>query len=140
MNIDWQKSINPIWRQVCGVALIVGGIVSASFYYIEMNTLSKGMITTAPAKSSNIIASPAAPGAATSPSATQETPKNVSGKIKLSTATQAELETLPGIGPSKAMAIIGYRDTYGFKSVNDLSKVKGIGAKTLEQLKPLLDL
>jgi competence protein ComEA len=56
--------------------------------------------------------------------------------VDLNTATQAELETLSGIGPSKAKAIIDYRTTVGpFGSVDDLVNVKGIGDKTLLKIK-----
>lgn len=58
------------------------------------------------------------------------------GKINLNTATQAELETLTGVGPSKALSIIEYREKTGkFQSVEDLKKISGIGDKTFEKLK-----
>ena len=58
------------------------------------------------------------------------------GAVDINTATEAELVTLPGIGPSKAAAIISYRTENGkFKSVEDLKEVAGIGDKTFEQLK-----
>lgn len=54
-------------------------------------------------------------------------------KVHINRADQAELETLNGIGPSKAEAIINYRDEHGpFKTVDDLLNVSGIGEKTLE--------
>ena len=59
------------------------------------------------------------------------------GFININTATQAQLETLPGIGPVKAAAIIAYRQEHGaFSSVDDLVKVSGIGKKTLSDVKP----
>lgn len=55
--------------------------------------------------------------------------------VKVNYATEAELTTLPGIGPSKAQAIINYRDEHGFFSQNeDLLNISGIGEKTLENL------
>jgi len=43
-------------------------------------------------------------------------------------------EALDGIGPSKAAAIVAWRDEHGpFKSVDDLSQIKGLGAATLER-------
>ncbi|MDF2720455.1 MAG: competence ComEA helix-hairpin-helix repeat region domain protein [Paenibacillus sp.] len=61
------------------------------------------------------------------------------GIIDLNRATAADLEKLPGIGPSKANAIIQYRQAQGpFTSVEQLKNVKGIGDKTLETLKPFL--
>ena len=57
------------------------------------------------------------------------------GLININTATTAELESLPGIGPSKAAAIVANRP---FSSIDDLERVPGIGARTLEQLRPLV--
>lgn len=56
--------------------------------------------------------------------------------VNLNTATQAELESLKGVGPAKAKSIIEYREQNGaFQSVDDLKKVKGFGDKTIENLK-----
>ena len=58
------------------------------------------------------------------------------GVININTASQSQLETLPGIGPVKAAAIVAYRQEHGaFKSVEDLVKVSGIGKKTLENIR-----
>ncbi|WP_347939934.1 helix-hairpin-helix domain-containing protein [Peribacillus simplex] len=58
------------------------------------------------------------------------------GLVNLNKATQEDLETLTGIGPSKANAILEYRETVGkFKEVDDLKKVTGIGDKTFERLR-----
>lgn len=59
-----------------------------------------------------------------------------SGQVNLNTATQAELETLTGVGPAKALAIIDYRETTGkFQQIEDLKNISGIGDKTFEKLK-----
>ncbi|HIJ80016.1 MAG: helix-hairpin-helix domain-containing protein [Desulfobulbaceae bacterium] len=56
--------------------------------------------------------------------------------LNINTASTAELETLSGIGATKAQTIVAYRDQHGpFKTVNDLTQVKGIGAKTVERLR-----
>lgn len=56
--------------------------------------------------------------------------------INLNTATQQELESLNGIGPAKAKAIMDYRTKQGpFKTVDELKNVPGIGDKTLEKLR-----
>ncbi|KGA98466.1 competence protein ComE [Alkalihalobacillus alcalophilus ATCC 27647 = CGMCC 1.3604] len=61
------------------------------------------------------------------------------GLINLNTATQAELEQLPGVGPSKAAQIIAYREEHGsFVDIEDLKKVSGFGEKSFEQLKALI--
>jgi len=55
--------------------------------------------------------------------------------VNVNTASQAQLESLPGIGPSKAQAIIEHRTNKGsFKSLQDLDAVPGIGKATLEKL------
>ena len=60
-------------------------------------------------------------------------------KINVNTAPSTELVALPGIGPKKAEAIVLYRQAHGpFATVDDLIQVKGIGAKTLEKLRPLV--
>ena len=61
------------------------------------------------------------------------------GTVNINSATLTELETLPGIGPSKAAAIINYRiESGGFKTIEDIQKVKGIGAVTFANMKELL--
>jgi competence protein ComEA len=63
----------------------------------------------------------------------------VGGKVDLNTATQAQLEELPGIGPTYAEAIIAERQRRGgFTSVNDLRSVHGIGEKRFAELAPLV--
>jgi len=57
-------------------------------------------------------------------------------QIRINYATQSEIESLSGIGPSKAQAIIQYRDEHGFfQTADDLLEVSGIGEKTLENFK-----
>ena len=56
--------------------------------------------------------------------------------VNINTATQTELETLPGIGPSLALKIINYRKENGkFSSSEDIKNVSGIGESKFEQLK-----
>ncbi len=60
-------------------------------------------------------------------------------KIDLNSATQADLESIRGIGPSYAARIIHERDRRGgFRSVDDLLKVRGIGRKLLKKMKPYI--
>lgn len=59
------------------------------------------------------------------------------GVVNVNTATAEELARLPGIGDSKARAILDYRKQRGaFKSVEQLREVKGIGDAALERIRP----
>ncbi len=58
------------------------------------------------------------------------------GPLDINRATAAELERLPGIGPTLARRIVEWRETRGpFRSVEDLLQVPGIGPKTLEGIR-----
>jgi competence protein ComEA len=59
--------------------------------------------------------------------------------VDLNTAAQAELETLPGVGPVTAGKIIAYREANGpFQRIEDIQEVPGIGPATFEGLKDLV--
>lgn len=61
---------------------------------------------------------------------------NKGSKININKATQTELETLTGIGPSTALKIINYRNSNGnFKTVDDIKNVPGIGESKFENIK-----
>jgi competence protein ComEA len=61
------------------------------------------------------------------------------GVVNLNTATVAQLETLPGIGKATAERILEYRQKNGgFKKVEDLMNVRGIGEKSFLKMKPLI--
>ena len=73
--------------------------------------------------------------------ASQEAPPataTVTGTININTATAAELEMLPGVGPSRAEAILTSRKQRVFEKVEDIMRVKGIGRATFRELRPLL--
>lgn len=64
------------------------------------------------------------------PSAAGGDPAASGGKVNINTASAAQLEALPGIGPALAQRIVDYRDKHGpFASPRDLMKVQGIGEK-----------
>jgi competence protein ComEA len=67
-------------------------------------------------------------------------PKSTPGNpIDLNKATAQELQTLPGIGPTLAQRIVEDRESKGdFATVNDLSRIKGIKAKTIEKIAPFV--
>lgn len=63
--------------------------------------------------------------------------KGNENKVNLNTATEADLQTISGIGAKRAADIIAYREANGgFKSVDDLNNVSGIGDKTMESIRP----
>lgn len=63
-------------------------------------------------------------------------PALASAAVDLNRASQAELESLPGIGPAKAEAIMAYRRQHGsFRRIEDLQRVPGFGARTVERLR-----
>lgn len=55
--------------------------------------------------------------------------------VNINTATVEELQSLKGIGKSKAQAIVSYRNEQNFTSIDDIKKVKGIGPKLFESIK-----
>ena len=60
--------------------------------------------------------------------------------LNINTASVDELQTLPNIGETTAQRIIDYRTQHGdFSSVDDIQNVRGIGAKTLEKLRPFIN-
>lgn len=62
----------------------------------------------------------------------------VRGRVNVNTATEAELETLPGIGPALAGRIVEFRSSFGiFRDLSDLLMVRGIGPGKLEAIAPL---
>lgn len=77
-----------------------------------------------------------APSASAAPDAR---PAAAAAAVNVNTATAEELTALPGIGEKRAQAILEIRkEKGGFKSVDELTEVKGIGPANLEKLRPYL--
>ena len=71
---------------------------------------------------------------------TKQTVANKPVLLNINTASVEELQTLPNIGESTAQKIVDYRTQHGnFTSIDALQNVRGIGAKTLEKLRPFVD-
>ena len=76
-------------------------------------------------------------GAGQSPS--QSTPEVSNALVNLNSASAAQLESLPGVGTRTAERILEYRQQHGgFKRIEDLMNVRGIGEKNFLKLKPLI--
>lgn len=72
-----------------------------------------------------------------STSSTPQKRSELSQPVNVNTASAAELEALPGVGPAIAARIIAHRQQQGvFRSLEDLDQVKGLGPKKIEKMKP----
>lgn len=67
------------------------------------------------------------------------TAESISDKININTADATELDKIPSIGPARAADIIAYRESHGgFKTIEEIKNIKGIGDKTFEQMADLI--
>ncbi|MEH1100649.1 ComEA family DNA-binding protein [Micromonospora sp. CPCC 205561] len=81
----------------------------------------------------------APPPPGTAPGGAPGAAPGAGGRLNLNTATLAQLDALPGVGPVLAQRILTHRDQHGgFRSVGDLRQVDGIGDARYEQLKDLV--
>lgn len=100
-----------------------------------------GVKLTVPSKTTAMAATRIAGSEVRSPQKSESPPPAVGATISLNNASEAELDTLPGVGPVTARAILDYRTQMGgFRSVDELVNVKGIGDKKLAKMKPFLRL
>lgn len=130
-------------QRVHDAILMAGGLLEhASTKYINLaERLADGMVIYVPTEEeveemngSMFSYSPDA-GASSNDNSTS------SGKININSASQSELETLPGIGPSRAQQIIAYREQQGaFRQLEDMMNISGIGPKIFEGLKDLIEI
>jgi len=69
----------------------------------------------------------------------QNNTNSISSKININNASKEELQTIPGIGESKADSIIEYRNNNTFTSIDDIKNVKGIGDSLYEKIKDYIE-
>ena len=104
-------------RILVGVALLLAALI-AGYYAFYVPQVTRPVVVTAVSEEAS--SSPAWP-------------------VDLNTADLEALDTLPGVGPVTAQAILDYREENGpFSSVEELENVYGIGEKTLENLRDLV--
>jgi competence protein ComEA len=127
----WQDRIRGAWAGLLALA-VVGALLGAAT--AEAQPRRRG------ARAEQGEAQVSRGEARSRESATAETPAGsaASGVVNLNTATEDELVRLPGIGASKARAIIEARQRNRFRRVEDVLRVRGIGRATLRRLAPML--
>lgn len=123
--------------------LFLGGLLAQNFaargvpfppeIYAEDDARFAALAAASPAAHEHALPQPA-------PEEARRTPAQrlvFTGVLDLNTASATELERLPRVGPALAGRIVAHREANGaFGSVDELRRVKGIGAKTLEVLRP----
>ena len=88
-----------------------------------------------------ILVGRGAPGGGIAAGTSTTVPDPTGALVNLNTATEAQLDTLPGVGPVTAQKILDWRSAHGaFSSVDELLEVDGIGEKTLADLAPHITL
>ena len=129
--------MNALLKSLC-FALVLAPLAATAAPEMPVSPLAPAVpaVPTKPAM-------PASPSVPTMPtkSVMPSTPAMpaATSAIDINSADATLLESLPGIGPAKAKAIVDYRTQNGpFQSTADLEKVPGIGPKTMEQLSPLI--
>ena len=128
VNLKQVSNLSRPGRNAAAIVLAVCGL--ASVYWA-----AKSGSQTAPAQS------PATTEQRNPMSSTPAATTNIrAGILDLNTASAAELELLPGVGPSLAARIVEYREKNGpFKKFDELDKVYGFGPKMLEKIRPLVE-
>ncbi len=124
----------PYDSRVQELIQLAGGFTAEAFVDVVnlAQPLTDGMHVHVPAEGNEQVAIPLV---STPPSTTKSDGQMADGLINLNTATQSQLETLPGVGPSTAEKILVYREDNGpFQSIEAVMDVSGIGPAKFEKM------
>jgi len=120
-------------------AVVLGSACVAGMTWSIVGRVPRPTWTASPGTAPAAATNGASPAEALAGTDSATTAPSLAARVRVNSATQAELEMLPGIGPALAKRIIDHRRQNGpFKTVNALDAVPGIGPRTLERLRPLV--
>lgn len=115
------------WQFFAGGFLL--GVILSGLFLLLLSQMKNPTVTTIIALDATIQSKP---------SIVTSLPSN-QGKININTATIEELTALPGVGPSKAAAIIDFREKYGqFEDIEELLYVPGLGESLFSTIKEFI--
>lgn len=134
--IDAVNKAGPTGEADLDVLKLATQLIDGQTVYVPFkNTAAQTGALGNSSMAATVVATPGMTSPAGAGSSTQQT----GGKVNINTADQAQLDTLPGIGPAYAQRIIQYRDINGpFKTIGEIKQVSGVGDKRFEQLKDLI--
>jgi len=131
--LDLNKATAEELQELRGVGEVTAKKIIAGRPYVKVDDLAKAGV---PARVIESIRSQVSVGSApATKSKAVANPQVASAKVNLNTADQAALESLPGIGPARAQAIIAGRP---YRSVDELDRVKGLGKARTDALRSLV--
>lgn len=143
MNKKQAVEILNFYKKVVLNTTLIFSLTLFSTAQAQQSVVENPMLSSAPVRYGSYSNSVPSVQTQTVPTPTTQTKPSKSpkkeastGSVNINSASETELVALPSIGPSKAKAITEYRQQQGgFKSIDDLQKVKGIGPATLEKLR-----
>ena len=139
----WEEEEQTVFVHICGEVVYPGVYeVPAGSRLFDVLALAGGFTEEAAVDSVNMAGQAVdgmqvvVPSLTEAEKAAEEKAQEKRGLVNINTASEAELCTLAGIGPSRAAAIIAYREAHGgFSSIEEIMQVDGIKSATYEKLK-----
>ncbi len=113
-------------------------MVKKSSFVLSFALVALGATEVLAADAGRVGPVPAGPVLEAAQAATGEATPAPSGVVNVNTATAQQLQLLPGVGPSRAQAIIAQRERHPYRRPEDLLAIRGIGRATLNRMLPYL--